>query len=137
MFCGSVCRFGTNIQKIFQWKNVRWQEELQSCSFWYCIEKQGGKNQSRKRALCQSCSVQNKIFIMLGHLADQNQVWLDNFTFYSDTILLLKISAIYYTACSHNAFIVLFCLFFFHMQGTSPQDDCSYLNKFKVCIVKM
>ena len=24
---------------------------------------------------------------------------------------------------------------FFHMQGTSPQDDCSYLNKFEVCNV--
>ena len=45
MFCGSVYIhvFGTNIQKVFQWKNVRRQEELQSCSFWYCIEKQGGK----------------------------------------------------------------------------------------------
>ena len=35
-------------------------------------------------------SVQNKVLIMLGHLADQNQFWLDNFTFYSDTILFLK-----------------------------------------------
>ena len=37
-----------------------------------------------------NCSVQNKVLIMLGHLADQNQFWLDNFTFYSDTILFLK-----------------------------------------------
>ena len=38
-------------------------------------------------------SVQNKVLIMLGLLADQNQFWLDNFTFYSATILLFKISA--------------------------------------------
>ena len=52
----------------------------------------------------------NKVFIMLGHLVDQNQFWLDNFAFYSDTTLSFETIVLYYTACSHDAFMVsIFC----------------------------
>ena len=47
---------------------------------------------------------------MLGHLVDQNQFWLDNFAFYSDTTLSFETIVLYYTACSHDAFMVsIFC----------------------------
>ena len=35
-----------------------------------------------------NCSVQGKVLKMLGHMADQEQVWLDNFEFNFDTYLI-------------------------------------------------
>ena len=43
---------------------------------------------------------------MLGHLADQNQFWLDNCILLEHNLLFFFENKIvlYYTACSHNAF---------------------------------